>query len=174
MRNIAEESILIREQIKLPDGLKLTADEFREGWNVVRTTNVSQLEKQVVSRGWNLIKISDGLLRCGVGGTSQEAIANALRLSLRHVGEVFNAVEVEHIELTQYPWFFLVRIQISTMRIQPSALLPMPDHYEPLPAKLRQRRLPSHADALYPQFGSAMPLLKQMLTSARTAQARQQ
>jgi hypothetical protein len=60
------------------------------------------------------------------------------------------------------------------MRIQPSALLPMPDHYEPLPAKLRQRRLPSHADALYPQFGSAMPLLKQMLTSARTAQARQQ
>jgi hypothetical protein len=174
MRNIAEQSILIREQIKLPEGLKLTADEFREGWELARTSNVGQLEKQITSRGWNLIKIADGLLRCGVGGTSQEAIANALRLSLRHVGEVFNAVEVEHIESTQYPWFFLVRIQICSMRIQQSALLPKPDHYEPLPAKPRQRRLPIHADARYPEFGSAMPLLKQMLTSSRASQARPQ
>jgi hypothetical protein len=174
MRNIAEQNILIRELIKLPDGLKLTTDEFREGWKLARTTNVSQLEKQIASHGWNLIKIADGLLRSGVGGTSQEAIANALRLSLRHVGEVFNAVEVEHLESTQYPWYFLARVQIHPIRIQQSALLPTSDHYEPRPAKPRQRRLPIHADALYPQFGSAMPQLKQMLTSARTAQARPQ
>jgi hypothetical protein len=174
MRNIAEQSILVRELTKLPDGLKLTSDEFREGWKLARTTNVNQLEKQIISRGWNLIKLADGLQRCGVGGTSQEAIANALRLSLRHVGEVFNAVEVEHIESTKYPWFFLVRIQISTMLIQQSALLPTPDSYEPRPAKPRQRRLPSHADALYPQFGSAMPLLKQMLTSSWASPARPQ
>jgi hypothetical protein len=173
MRNIVEKSILIRELIELPDGLELAADEFREGWKLARTIDVSRLEKQITSREWNLIKIADGLLRCGVGDTAREAIANALQISLRHAGELSNAVEVQQIQLTQYPWFFLVRVQICAMRIQQNAFLPMPDHYEPRPAKPRPRRLPVYADVLYPQFGSAIPSLKQILTSTKAVRAGQ-
>jgi hypothetical protein len=72
--------------------------------------------------------------------------------------------------LSQYPWFFLAKVQIYPFRIQQSAIPPLPDHYEPVPSKPSQRRLPLHAAALYPHFGSAMPQLKQMLISSRTAQ----
>jgi hypothetical protein len=174
MRNIAEQSILLREMIELPDAMKLTTEEFGEGWNLIRPTNARQLDKQITACGWSQINIADRLQHCGVGSTTQEALANALRLSLRHVGEFFNAAEVEKIELTQYPWFHLVRIQIYPSRIQESSTVPVPDHYEPAPIKPRQRRLPVGAEALYPHFGNAMPQLKQMLISSRTAQARQE
>jgi hypothetical protein len=130
------------------------------------------LEEKINTHGWHFIKITDGLLKSGVGKTSEEATANALRLSLRHIDASFNAVEVKHIELTEYPWFFLAKVQIYPFRIQHSANLPLPDHYEPIPAKPRRRRLPLNADVLYPYFGSAMPQLKQMLISSRTAQSR--
>jgi hypothetical protein len=72
----------------------------------------------------------------------------------------FNAAEVEHIELTQYPWFYLARVRIYPYCIQQDSVLPLSD--EP-PMASRQKRLPVHSAALYPDFGSAMPRLKQML-----------
>jgi hypothetical protein len=162
MRTIAEQNVLLRMRVELPVGLKLATHEFREGWSFV-TGDASRLEKKIRMRGWNFIKIADGALKSGVGETSQEAIAGALKLALRHMSAHFNAVEVEHIELTQYPWFYLARVRIYPYRIQQDAVLPAPDEPECLKMAPRQKRLPLHAAALYPEFGSAMPRLKQML-----------
>ena len=172
MRTIAERNMLLRAKIALPDGMKLATDEFREGWEFVRTFDACRLEKQIVLRGWNFIRIADESLRTGVGETSQEAIASALKLALRRISAHFNAVEVEHIELTQYPWFFLARVGVCPFRIQRDAILPALDESVPSPIAARQRRLPLNSAALYPDFGSAMPMLKEMLISSRSAQAR--
>jgi hypothetical protein len=174
MRNIAELNVLLRVRVELPVGLKLATEEFREGWNFVRPGDARRLEKKIQTRGWSFIKIADGLLRSGVGETSQEAIAGALKLALRHVSTYFNAVEVEHIELTQYPWFFLARIHVYPYRIQQGAVLPVTDEAPTLPIPPRQRRLSPQAPALYPYFGSAMPLIKEMLVLSRSSQARTQ
>jgi hypothetical protein len=162
MRTIAEQNVFLRMRVELPVGLKLTTHEFHEGWNFV-TGDASRLEKKVRIHGWNFIKIADGTLKSGVGETSQEAIASALKLGLRRMSAHFNAVEVEHIELTQYPWFYLARVRIYPYRIQQDAVLPVPDELQRLPIAPRQRRLPLNSAALYPEFGSAMPQLKQML-----------
>jgi hypothetical protein len=106
-----------------------------------------------------------------VGETSQEAVTSALRLALRRISIDFNAIEVEHIELTQYPWFFLARIRIYLYRIQKSADVHIPEETIPLRARPRNRLLPPNADVLYPHFGSAMPQLKQMLILSRGSQA---
>jgi hypothetical protein len=172
MRNIAELNMLLRVRVELPVGLKLATDEFREGWNFVRSGDAHRLEKKIQTRGWSFIKIADGSLRSGVGETSQEAIASALRLALRRVSTHSNAVELEHIELTQYPWFFLARVRIYPYRIQESAELPMPDEAAADPMVTRQRLLPMNAAEMFPHFGSAMPLLKEMLGSSRSSQAR--
>jgi hypothetical protein len=170
MHEIAETNMLLRERSNLPGNLKLATDEFREGWHLVRTVNAARLTKKVRACGWNFIKIGDGLLRSGVGDTRQEAIASALKLALRQVAGHYNAAEVEHIQLTRYPWFFLARVSVNPCRIQQgtagAALM--------LPAAARQRRLPPDSAALYPQFGSAMPLLRQMLISSVRPEARAQ
>jgi hypothetical protein len=174
MQNIAELNMLLRGRIALPDGIKLTTDEFREGWHFVRSVDARHLEMKIQTRGWSFIRITDAPLRSGVGDTSQEAIAGALKLTLRHVSKNFNAAEVEHIELTQYPWFFLARVSVNPFQIQQNAVLPAPDQVVSLSVAPRHRLLSPNAPALYPNFGSAMPQLKQMLVSTRGLQARQQ
>src|ERR1035441_2322368 len=174
MRTIAELSMLLRARTELPDGLNLATEEFREGWNLVRTVSARRLEKKIRTHGWNFIGTDDESLRSGVGDTSQEAIASALKLALRRISAHFNAAEVEHIESTQYPWFFLARVRVFPYRIQQGAVLRMPEEDQPLPAAPRLKRLPPFSAALYPQFGSAMPLLKQLLISSHAEQRRPQ
>jgi hypothetical protein len=169
MRTIAEQNMLLRIPAQLPLGLKLTTHEFREGWNFV-SGDAIRLEKKIRMRGWNFIKIADGALKSGVGETSQEAIASALKLALRRMSAHFNAAEVEHIELTHYPWFFLARVRIYPYRIQEGAVLPVPDEPELLAIASGQKRPPLNATALYPEFGSAMPRLKQMLVLSRRSE----
>jgi len=170
-RKIAKLNLLLRTAIELPVGLELATEEFREGWNFVRPGNARRLGKKVQARGWNFIKIADGELRSGVGDTSQEAIASALRLALRRVSNHFNAAEVEHIELTQYPWFFLARVRVYPYRIQEGAVLPVPDEAAPMPIDAGPKRSPFLADELLPHFGSAMPMLKELLISSRASGA---
>jgi hypothetical protein len=174
MRNIAELNMLLRVRVELPAGLKLATEEFREGWNFLRTGDARRLGEKVQACGWSFIKFADGLLKSGVGETSQEATAGALKLALRHVSTYFNAVEVQHIELTQYPWFFLARVRVYPYRIQQGAVLPVSDEAPTLPITPPQRRLPPQAAELYPHFGSDISQLKEMLVLARTSQARSQ
>jgi hypothetical protein len=170
MSMIAERNMLLRKQIELPVGLRLATDEFREGWNFVQSADAKKLEKKVQSHGWNLLKIADGTQACGVGETSEEAVSSALRLALLRMSAYFNAVEIEYIELTQYPWFFLARVRVCQYRVQQSATQIVSDESIPLPSAPRRRRLPLDAEVLYPGFGSSMPQIKEMLVSSRPEQ----
>lgn len=163
MRKIAETNILVRTSVELPHGLRMATEEFREGWNFTRSVDARRLQKRILRHGWNLVRNSFGLERSGVGPTSQHAVAGALTLALRRLSANFNAVEIEHIQLTQYPWFFLARVIVHPYRIQESAILSLCDDAVPLAVRARQRSLPLHAAARHPLFASAMPQLKEML-----------
>jgi hypothetical protein len=174
MRTIAELNVLLRERVELPDGMKLSTDEFHEGWNIVRSGDAPRLKEKIQARGWNFIKVADGSLRSGVGDTSQEAIAGALKIALRHVSSHFNAAEVERIELTQYPWFYLARVRVYPYRIQQDAELAVMEEAAAMPIARRQPRLRPRADELIPRSGSAKPQLKEMLVLPRNLEARKQ
>jgi hypothetical protein len=132
MRNIAEHTMLLRGHVELPDNLNLVTEEFREGWNIVGSGDARWLDEEIRTRGWHFIWIAEGMLRSGLGQTSQEAIAGALKLALRRVSERFNAAEVEHIELTKYPWFVLARVRVYPYQIQQGAVLSSFDRTVPL------------------------------------------
>jgi hypothetical protein len=172
MRKIAELNMLLRIPAKLPEGLKLATDDFREGWSFSRSMDARRLEKKILSHGWNFIKIVDGPLRSGVGDTAQEAIAGALKLALRRVSPHFNVAEVDYIQLTKYPWFFLARVRVLPYLIQQGTVLPISDDLSPLSVTPRQKWLDLESTALFPQFACAMPQLKQMLISSAASQSR--
>jgi hypothetical protein len=124
MLNIAESNMLLRTGIDLPVGLNLVVDESRNGWSFLRTGNAKRLEKKIHARGWTLTKTADVVLKSGIGKTAQQATATALKLALHHISEHFNALEVERIELTQYPWFFLAGITVYPYLIQRDIVVP--------------------------------------------------
>jgi hypothetical protein len=172
MRNLAELNLLLRVHVELPDGLKLATDEFREGWNSSRSVDVRHLEERIRNLGWNLIEINEVTLRSGVGKTAQAAIASALKLTLRYASEHVNAVEVDHIHLTQYPWFLLARVTVRSYRIQQGKDLPALDGKASFPIIPRGTQLPTYAHVLYPHFGGRMPPLRQMLISSQETENR--
>jgi len=174
MRTVATLNVLLRSRVELTEGLILGAEEFREGWNFLRSVGVGSLEKTILNHAWSFIKIDGGAQTSGVGNTSQEAIASALKLALRDISEHFNAVEVEYSELTKYPWFFLARLRINPYRIQQGAVEPVSDDAGPLPNVLRPKRLPRQSAVLYPHPGSAMPMLKEILILSRSTHERTQ
>jgi len=174
MRAIAQSHILLRNRIQLPDGLRVATEDFREDWNFVRSANALRLGKQLTLHGWSFVRIADGPMRNGVGDTSQEAIASGLKLALRHVSAHFNAAEVEHMELTQYPWFFLAKVRVLPCIIQQGVALSVANESETLPVARSSRHLSAQKATLYPYFASGMPQLKKMLISSRTEQAVQQ
>jgi hypothetical protein len=163
MRTIGEQNLLVRTQAELPAGLKMAREDYREGWSFARSADARRLKKKIEKHGWNLVRGNAGFERGGVGPTSQHAIAGALTLALRRLTAHFNAVEIEHIQLTQYPWFFLARVIVHPYRIQQSAMPSVCDDAVPLPARARQGSMPVQKAALHPLFASAMPELKEML-----------
>ncbi len=174
MYAIAATSTFVRTHIELPAGLKLTMQDFREGWNFVENEDARRLEKKILRRGWKYIRLIDGWTRSGVGETLQAAVGNALNLALRQVNPHFNTAEVKQIEWKQYPWFFLARVMVSPYRIQKDTIIPVLDDELPLRAAIPPRRFPLKAAALFPDFSSAMPMLKQMLVQSRSSQSRVQ
>jgi hypothetical protein len=163
MRKIAESNMLVQSRVELPHGLRMATEEFREGWNFTRSVDARRLQKRIQRHGWTLIKNSSGLERSGVGPTSQHAIAGALSLALRRLTAHFNAVEIEHIQLTQYPWFFLARVIVHPYRIQEGAALFVSDDPIPVPVRARQRSQPLNTAVLHPLFANATPHFKEML-----------
>jgi hypothetical protein len=123
MRNIAELTMLIRERVELPGELSLETEKFREGWSFVQSGDTHWLDKEIRRRGWHFMWIGEGSRRGGVGQTSQEAIAGALKLALRHISECFNAAEVECIEVKKYPWFVLAKVKVYPYQIQKDGVL---------------------------------------------------
>lgn len=161
MNKINEYTILLREHIELPASFKPATERFQEDWILMRTGNAERLRGKTAKHGWDFVKIDRNLRRSGVGTTSQLAIASAVKLALRNTSAHSNAAEVEHIALTQYPWFFLARVQVCSYLIEQNAVLPAHEDIAPFsPIPVKKFSSPS---ASIPDSGCAMPQLKQML-----------
>ncbi len=133
MRKIAELTTLLRGRVELPDNLTPATEEFLEGWTFMQSEDTHWLDTELRTRGWNLMWIGEGLIRSGVGQTSQDAIASALKLALRRVNERCHAVEVETIQLTMYPWFALAKVEIYPYQIQKGSVLSSLELTVPVP-----------------------------------------
>jgi hypothetical protein len=171
---IAETNVFLRAQIKLPKGLKLVTQQFRGEWKFARSESAMRLQDRIHALGWNFIKIDDGSLGNGVGNTPQEAIARALRMALCRICEPVNALEVEDIELTQYPWFFLARVGVRPYCIQQGAHLPARDEAESFAMPRGRGRPTRKSMAKYPHFASSMASLRQALVITSSSLARHQ
>jgi hypothetical protein len=127
MQDISERATLSRTTAELPSGSNVSTQPFQEGWNLVLSGDVHWLDKEIRDCGWHFIWVAEPSVRSGVGKTAQLAIAGALKLALRRVWPRFNAASIEHIEITQFPWFFLAKVRVYPYQIQQEATLPMSD-----------------------------------------------
>jgi hypothetical protein len=148
MTTISESNILLRADVPLPTGFKVATDGYHHGWNRMRSGGVGRLDKKIRARGWSFTRTRGNTLRSGVGKTEQEAIDSALCQALAEMDGDCHAVEIGHMGVTSYPWFFVARVQVEPYRILPGAA-----NDSDLPAKA----VPSaNARGLDARYGSAI------------------
>jgi hypothetical protein len=174
MPKMIEPIVLLRVRTELPRGLNLKTSEFNGGWDFIRYGRASGLEKKIQKCQWQFIRIAGESLRSGVGKTSRQAFAAALRLVLPNISAYFNAVEVRRIHLTRYPWFALVRVGVYPIRIQQSGVEAVPDDALPIPSATPKRQMPVSAPWLSPGPECRMALLGEMLISSGSRLGRAQ
>ena len=174
MRNIAAWNVLLRTETELPMDMIVPIEELGEGWDLIQPGDLARLSEDIQAHGWNLIKVEHGPQRTGVGETREEAISTALRLSLRHVSEYFNAAEVDCIELTEYPWFFLATVMLCPCRIQKEPVQPVPDDAQPRPLVRSYRRTATNAPELCSGLSAAMPYVRELLVLSRSTEGKAQ
>jgi hypothetical protein len=172
MSGITERAMLVRVSMDLP--IALTTNEFRDGWHFVCSDEACRLGAMIKAHSGQYNRVVNSLMRSGVGETSQAAIASALKLALHQVSGNLNAVRIERITLTEYPWFCLARVNLYPCWIQRDVILPVAKEEISLSIPRRERQLPYRVPELYPNFGIALPLLKQMLVLSQSQENRQQ
>ncbi len=121
-----EPAFLMRVDAQLPIGLKLNKKKFREGWEYVPPRDIRVLRKRVERLEWQLVADPEPLLTGGLGMTPRAATADALKLALRQVSELFNAARVEYLRVEQYPWFYVATVAVYPHAIRKGVVLPMP------------------------------------------------
>jgi len=115
--HISESDLLYEPTLNCP-AARLATDEFPEGWTLLRgRSNAQRAGKRRFGRGMEFCQDSDESLRSGVGDTRMNIAgrSNSLR---RIQPPISNAAEWLHIELTEYPWFFLARVRVYPYSIQ--------------------------------------------------------
>ena len=133
MQEIVELTVLSRVTVKLPEDLMIATKNFQEGWNFIQSGDVHWLDKRIRQHGWHFLWIGEPSLRSGVGATAQAAIAGALKLALRRINPSHNTANIEHVEIVEYPWFFLAKVRVCPYQIQQNAILQMSDGAMPPP-----------------------------------------
>ena len=174
MRNIAELTMLQRGQTQMPSAFRPSTDTFQEGWNFVASENARGLERKIKTQGWHLIKIDAALRGSGVGETAQAAKVCALKLALRRVSDHFNVVKVQQVWVTEYPWFFVARVNLCRYRIQMDEFLPIAVEAAQLAARALRRPFAFGSIEMGPQLAGTMPLLRQMLAAPHIRENRLQ
>jgi hypothetical protein len=165
MIKIAETKVLLRAAPCMPLGFKVATEEFRNGWCLMKSGGTQRLANKVRSLGWHMVRLAEVDLRSGVGKTGPDAVANALSLALRRLDGRSNAVEVEAVEIVDYPWFFLARLKVVPYSVQQQAALPLDD--QPSMGQLagRHHRVPAPTQSYLPPAVGPMPMLRQVLRS---------
>jgi hypothetical protein len=163
MHKIAESNVLLRTQSSLPEGFKALTEEFREGWLVMRTMGATQLGKKIRAKNWILVRSESNAKGSGVAKNEPDAIARALKQALRSVDVNSNAVEVNRVEVTAYPWFFLARLSVNPLRMQEDVSTLGEDGST---ARIDGRSKSARRKSLIPApFEGGIPALKALLTA---------
>ena len=111
-------AMLVHVSAKIPGDLELVTEKFDEDWSFVRSGDANWLGQEIRARGGDFIRITEVMLRSGLGSTPQQAISGTLRLALHHISERFNTVQIKHFEVSKYRNLFLANVKIYPYQIR--------------------------------------------------------
>jgi hypothetical protein len=111
----------------MPFGVNVSQEPFCDGWMSVPETDVNVLDGLIRAADWHFMWISDGTSRFSVGKTEDGASKSAIFLALQKVDPQFNAAELDQLQTTRHPGFYIARAFLHPRHIQRHGILGQAD-----------------------------------------------
>jgi hypothetical protein len=120
-------SVFLRKDCILPDHLEPLQEPVCENWTMVQEIAAPVFDSVIRQSGWHFMWINGASIRRGFGTTQQNATSRALTHALQGVRRRFNAAELDSVQVTRYPGFFVANVSVQPRQIQHDSSLDAPN-----------------------------------------------
>lgn len=115
--------MFLRVGCSLPDGLGLKQQHFSESWMSVENMLSPVLDVGLRAKGWHFMWLEGAHSRLGIGRTEQSATGRAITLVLNQIKGSLNAAELDSINVSRYPGFWIAKGTLHARQIQQQSCL---------------------------------------------------
>jgi hypothetical protein len=130
-------TILIKENMPLPEALRLETEPYAPGWRLVANLDGYKLDRVIHEAGWTSFSLAGEIKASVFGIDEQKAVRRAVaRILTNPKSEKFNSLEIVHVESVPSKRFLAVRhitVFAHSRQIQESSLLRAKERRELVP-----------------------------------------
>jgi hypothetical protein len=120
-------SVFLRKGCILPNPLDPLQGPIGDHWTMVEEIPASVFDTMIRHAGWHFMWVHGASARRGFGTTRDHATSRALSHALNGVRRRFNAAELDSVQVTKYPGFYMAKVAVQPRQIQHHTSLEMPD-----------------------------------------------
>jgi hypothetical protein len=130
-------SVFLRKGCILSDRFKPLREPCGDNWTLVEEITAPVFDTMIRQAGWHFMWMQGSCSRRGLGLTPEEATQRALARALKGVARRFNAAELDSVQVTKYPGFYVAKVTLQPRHIQQHTSLDIADerHPQAVPAR---------------------------------------
>lgn len=117
-------TVLIAEDIVLPESLLFDSEPYADGWRLVRNLDSHAMDKSVSKAGWNFFYMARRLKESAFGSDGEKTTRQAIRRVIRNMkSRNFNCLEITQVAAKRFLTMPYVSVSAHWRHIQESRLL---------------------------------------------------
>lgn len=112
-------SILIKENLSLPGGVKVDSEAYAPGWKLVSNLDGYGLARAIVKAHWNFFYLAVEIKAIAFGRESQATLRKVLkRIAAKPEGQPYNSLEITGVAAKRFLGISFVKVAANFRHIQ--------------------------------------------------------
>ena len=111
-------SVFLRKGCVMPPHFDLAQQPCADNWMLLDDIGSPVLDTMIRQAGWHFLCLQGSYSHSGVGRSRDGAIHRALARVLKGLKMRFNAAELESVQVSSYPFFYIAKVTVQACHIQ--------------------------------------------------------
>ena len=121
---IKTDTILMREDTTLPEGVQFESEPYSKGWRSVKNLDASALDRRITKAGWTFFYMAGEFKVSAFGSDREKTPRRAVRRILAHLkSEKFNCLQIIQVAAKRFLGIPYVTVSANARHIQESVFL---------------------------------------------------
>jgi hypothetical protein len=123
-QTIEIETLLIKQDTPLPEGLRLESEPYSKGWRLVKNLDGCGLDRKLCEAGWNFFYMAEEVKATAVGSDLEKTTRRAVNKIIASMkSDKFNCIEITRVAAKRFLRLPYVAVSAHPRHIQESVFL---------------------------------------------------